>query len=114
MFDDMLALILPEYNDIVLTGDINIDFLKTNNAVSQCFDAYGLTQVITDPTRVTETTATLIDPLYLKKPDTCLRSGVINADLFSDHGLVFCELSFDHAKTRQKYITLLLLLLYKK
>nr|CAI5823660.1 unnamed protein product [Callosobruchus analis] len=105
MFDDMLALILPEYNDIVLTGDINIDLLKTNNAVSQCFDAYGLTQVITDPTRVTETTATLIDPLYLKKPDTCLRSGVINADLFSDHGLVFCELSFDHAKTRQKYIT---------
>nr|CAI5832097.1 unnamed protein product [Callosobruchus analis] len=105
MFDDMLALILPEYNDIVLTGDINIDLLKTNNAVSQCFDAYGLTQVITDPTRVTETTATLIDSLYLKKPDTCLRSGVINADLFSDHGLVFCELSFDHVKTRQKYIT---------
>nr|CAI5819618.1 unnamed protein product [Callosobruchus analis] len=88
-FDDMLSMISQEYDNIVLAGDININLLNSNINIENCFKAYGLAQIVTEPTRVTETTATLIDPIFLSKPDICLKSGVINADLFSDHNIVF-------------------------
>nr|CAI5860341.1 unnamed protein product [Callosobruchus analis] len=104
-FDDMLSMISQEYDNIVLAGDININLLNSNMNIENCFKAYGLAQIVTQPTRVTETTATLIDPIFLSKPDICLKSGVINADLFSDHNCVFCDLIMYSKNNNQRYIT---------
>nr|CAI5832956.1 unnamed protein product [Callosobruchus analis] len=98
-FDDMLSMISQEYDNIVLAGDIAGD-------IENCFKTYGLAQIVTEPTRVTETTATLIDPIFLSKPDICLKSGVINADLFSDHNCVFCDLIMYSKNNNQRYITI--------
>ena len=49
---------------------------------------YGLQQLITEPTRMTQTSATLIDLIYTNCPDTIVCSGVPHISI-SDHSIVF-------------------------
>ncbi|CAH2015974.1 unnamed protein product, partial [Acanthoscelides obtectus] len=58
-FDDMLPAILAEYDDIILAGDINVNLLLVCNNLTKCIDSYNLKQVISEPTRITESTHTL-------------------------------------------------------
>ena len=49
---------------------------------------YGLQQLITEPTRITPTSATLIDVIYTNCPDKVVCSGVRHISI-SDHSIVF-------------------------
>ncbi|CAH1988489.1 unnamed protein product [Acanthoscelides obtectus] len=69
----MLPAILAEYDDIILAGDINVNLLLVCNNLTKCLDSYNLKLVISEPTRITESTLTLLDPIYLSKPESCLR-----------------------------------------
>ena len=51
-------------------------------------DIYGLQQLITEPTRITPTSATLIDVIYTNCPDKVVCSGVRHISI-SDHSIVF-------------------------
>ena len=51
-------------------------------------DVYGLQQLITEPTRITETSATLIDFIFTNCPDKVLCSGVRHIGI-SDHSMVY-------------------------
>ena len=51
-------------------------------------DVYGLQQLITEPTRITETSATLIDLIFTNCPDKVLCSGVRHIGI-SDHSMVY-------------------------
>ena len=53
--------------------------------------SYGLIPLITRPTRVTETSATLIDNIFTNKSISCGKSmyGILVSDI-SDHYPVFC------------------------
>nr|CAI5840107.1 unnamed protein product [Callosobruchus analis] len=75
-----------------------------NNILSNCFESYGLMQVISEPTRITETSSTLIDIIFVSNVEKCIAKGTINADTISDHFLVYCEISCDYKKT-EKYVT---------
>lgn len=57
--DNILSYLVPSYDSIVVTGDVNINLLNLNNPLTPCFDAYGFTQVINEPTRVTQFSSTL-------------------------------------------------------
>ncbi|CAH1988353.1 unnamed protein product [Acanthoscelides obtectus] len=104
-FDNMLPAILAEYDDIILSGDINVNLLLVCNSLTKCLDSYNLKQVISEPTRITESTLTLLDPIYLSKPESCLRSGTINADMITDHYLTFCDIRIALPKNQQKFVT---------
>ena len=52
------------------------------------FDIYGLSQLITEPTRVTPDSKTLIDLCITNSPEKVTNSGVIHLGI-SDHSLVF-------------------------
>nr|CAH7755017.1 unnamed protein product [Callosobruchus chinensis] len=69
--DDLLPGVVTEYDNIIILGDLNINFLIQDNKVSQCFKSYGLTQIIVEPTRITETSITLLDPIF------CLRVRIV-------------------------------------
>ena len=76
-----------------LLGDLNCDiaasrFDNITRKLINITDVYGLTQLITEPTRVTETTATLIDLIFTNSPDKIVCSGVRHIGI-SDHSLVF-------------------------
>lgn len=76
----------------VLLGDLNLDRLKPNRAEGKLLhdleEAMGLQCLINQPTRITNTTQTLIDVILTNQPDLVGKSGVYNPEL-SDHSLVY-------------------------
>jgi len=81
-------------HDIVIAGDQNFDYLKinTHNHTAELFDlhiSHGLVPTITRPTRITHSTATLIDNIYIKLHNVeHIQSGVLTTKL-SDHMPIF-------------------------
>ena len=74
---------------ILIVGDLNCDFIKNaaNSQTKQLIDlinVFQLTQLIKEPTRITDTTATLLDVAIVSKPDNICRSGVFHIGI-SDH-----------------------------
>ena len=66
-------------------GDINIDLqLSPNKKWQNLIELFDLSQLIKDPTRVTESSSTIIDHVYSSKPENIVESFVSNYSL-SDH-----------------------------
>ena len=76
-------------------GDFNIDLLKynshdkTNNYVDNLF-TQGFLPLITKPTRVTSTSATLIDHIYTNNICKASISGIILTDVADHFGIFYC------------------------
>ena len=72
---------------------MNADMASTNyaNNVRQLIniaDIYGLHQLISEPTRITDKSSTLIDLIYTNFPERVVCSGVAHISI-SDHSLVY-------------------------
>jgi len=70
-------------------GDLNCDMISTrsdNNKLKlmSIADIYGLQQLISEPTRITPTSSTLIDLIYTNCADKITCSGVCHV-VISDH-----------------------------
>ena len=82
--------------EVLLFGDVNINFLKynkdaqTSEYLDMLFDL-GFMPVITKATRVTDHTSSLIDHIYTNTPEKVIKSGICLADI-SDHLPVFCTI----------------------
>ena len=61
-------------------------------------DIYGLTQLITEPTRVTQYSRTLIDLCLTNSPDKISNSGVVNIGI-SDHCAIFLTRKISHFRS---------------
>ena len=92
---DILNVANRENKLIYLLGDINIYFLKTDehSPTSSFVDtlySYNVFPLITKPTRVTKTSATLIDHILTNNLDSESRhkQGILCTDI-SDHYAVF-------------------------
>ena len=87
-------------NEIILTGDMNLDLLKYQNhsPTSDYLDlmmSHALLPCITRPTRIAHSSATLIDHIFSKASITV--SGILACEIagssgFTDHYPVFCLL----------------------
>ena len=75
-----------------LMGDLNCDLQSKDNvnvkALLNITDIYGLDQLISEPTRITPTTSTLIDLIFTNRPENVYCSGVSHVAI-SDHSLVY-------------------------
>ncbi len=82
-FDLFLCKCDLENKELMVVGDINSDFAKpvpdfhTRRLQLSC-SLYQLDQLITEPTRVTRTSATLIDLFFTNNPENISNSGVIH------------------------------------
>ena len=78
--------------EFYLMGDMNCNMASVSDTnsrlLSDITDLYGLHQLINEPTRITDTTSTLIDLIYTNYPDKLVYSGVCHVSV-SDHSLVF-------------------------
>lgn len=92
-----LSLVLPCSDRIFCLGDFNIDLLKPDDSsatyLQDFLDAYGLVQIIDQPTRITATTATLLDLIIVSGKNLINGSGVTVCP-FSDHDMPFCNISY--------------------
>jgi hypothetical protein len=78
-----------ERKELILVGDLNCDFIKNaaNNQTKRLIDlinVFQLTQLIKEPTRITDTTATLLNVAIVSKPDNICRSGVLHIGISRD------------------------------
>ncbi|MCG8045972.1 MAG: endonuclease/exonuclease/phosphatase family protein, partial [Candidatus Thiodiazotropha endolucinida] len=82
---------------VILTGDINIDFINlTNSQLRDCLSIFNLRNVLNEPTRVNANSATLIDPVIVSDVCTVLDSGTLSVDEFiSDHKATYVSLQIN-------------------
>ena len=75
-------------NKIVIVGDLNVDFLNIphTHPVNEILTSQFLENKISEPTRVTQSTSTLIDPLLATNEVSVFDSGTLGVDEnISDH-----------------------------
>ena len=92
---------------IITLGDLNCDLLKRGRESSTFVDLcaiMNLTQVITEPTRITDRSATLVDVILVSDQALVTESGVIDTGI-SDHSLVYCILNCKIPKAEPSYIS---------
>ena len=85
-----------------MTGDTNCDFIEPRNHIThlkRIIKHHGLTQLIEDPTRTIDSTATLVDHIITNKPDILGQSGVIPCGI-GDHDLIFMTKKRDCQNSR--------------
>ena len=78
--------------DILVLGDFNIDLLKPHSSWDSTITLLGLTQLVKSPTRITQTSATLIDQIYTNNPDVITEVSVPDLSI-SDHCPISCSRS---------------------
>ena len=90
IFEDCIEDVLKEEKEIYLMGDINRDLLNNqiNNAWTEYIEAFGLTQLVSEATRVTSDSKTLIDHIYSNCPENVNSLHVPKIGL-SDHFPIF-------------------------
>ena len=100
-FVSMMDSVTKYNNKLLLLGDFNYDLMKSQPAWESTVSLFGLSQLITSPTRVTPTTSTLLDHIYTNDPnmisDTC-----VSDTSFSDHSPVICSMTGRVSKVRNK------------
>ena len=92
-FENLVGKLDSENIEYCLMGDINCDMIATrydNNTqkLKSIADIYGLQQLITEPTRIAQFSATCIDLIYTNCADKIVCSGVCHISI-SDHSMVF-------------------------
>ena len=99
-FENLIDKIDAESKELYILGDVNCNLLPEASAhisshLTDIFDIYGLSQLITEPTRVTLVSKTLIDLCITNSPEKVSNSGVIHLGI-SDHSLVFMTRKVHH------------------
>ena len=82
-----------ETKEIYMLGDFNCDLLasrshRATTMLNSISEIYQLEQLITEPTRCTINSNTLIDLIFTNSPNRVVASGVIHLGI-SDHSLIF-------------------------
>ena len=89
--------------EFFLLGDINVDLMvdtTSANAVKlkHIFDIYGLAQLITEPTRITLSSRSLIDLCITNIPTKVAKFGVVHLAI-SDHALIYMTYKLQHERS---------------
>ncbi len=105
---ELINIINKEEKRCTILGDMNIDLLKfdshskTNNYLENIF-ASGFLPMIHKPTRVTHSSATLIDHIYTNDISNSAQSGIIITDV-ADHFATFLICKCKRTKLQPKTI----------
>ena len=103
--DNILPEILPMCEYVSVLGDLNINLFNVGNPISELFNTFGFEQVINEPTRVTETVSTLLDPIFFSDSEVVQEAGTMCASHISDHKLTYCHIKLSSPKRIQKFVT---------
>ena len=87
-----IELVDNENKEIYILGDLNINLLAQNVSIAkklqEIMELYQLTQIIDHPTRITESTKSLLDVCITSSTEKIISLGVIHLGI-SDHSLIY-------------------------
>ena len=88
-----------ESKETIIMGDINVDYVKDNDhrEIKISFTNNGFKQLLKTPTRITPTSATLIDIIHANNSQNISHTAVIPSSL-SDHDLTACVRKMNNIK----------------
>ena len=91
-FEEFIDRLIEENKEFILLGDFNKDLLnvETDREWGNFTTSLGLTQLINEPTRVTNASQTIIDDIYTNTEENIQHVHVERLCL-SDHYAVFCN-----------------------
>lgn len=105
---DALTSAMPMNKPIYILGDLNCNLLNSSDPASQVLvnfcTSFNLSQMITQPTRVTESSATLIDVILTSHENLIIDTKVIPSSI-SDHDLICAILKLKRQRPKPVYIT---------
>ncbi len=92
MIESFIDKLDSEGKEIIMVGDLNCNMLDSLNSASKklndFLNVYQLSQLIVKPTRVTQTTSSLLDVCISSLPEKIIYSDVFPIGI-SDHNLIF-------------------------
>ena len=93
LFEDLVGKLDATGNEYYLVGDFNCNMISEipdndTRLLTNIADVYGLHQLISEPTRLTENSSTLLDVIFTNCPQNIVCSGVLHVGI-SDHSLVY-------------------------
>lgn len=103
--ENSLTQTIPTVDDIVCVGDMNIDLMKVDNALTKFFESLNFAQIIDGPTRVTNKSMTLLDPIFISNRELVFKSDIVDSHI-SDHSMVTCSLHFNMPQDPVKMLTI--------
>ena len=91
-FENFMDTVLKERKETILLGDFNKDLLRvdTNREWLIFTESLGLTQLVIEPTRVTDNSKTLLDHIYTNEEEHTSNIRVSRIHI-SDHYAIFCN-----------------------
>lgn len=96
-FESAYALISPTVQYLFCLGDFNVDLLNIGSDTAQnvinILDGLGLKQIVTEPTRITAATCTLLDYIITSDEDVVEEVRNKHVPEVGDHELVSCVVS---------------------
>ena len=99
---------MPMNKPIYILGDLNCNLLNSSDPASQALvnfcTSFNLSQMITQPTRVTESSATLIDVILTSHENLIIDTKVMPSSI-SDHDLIYAVLKLKRQRPNPVYIT---------
>ena len=107
---EILAPIISGYEHHIITGDFNIDQLNPDSSACKFFrdhvtEPFDLTQMITEPTRITDKSSTLIDLLLVSYPENVKVSGSIDIPAIADHCLIYSSYALKKLSSNLKLLS---------
>lgn len=106
--ENLLSVLSVSYNCTILMGDLNINWLVTNlesSYLKSLLQMFNLNQVITDPTRLTRNSCSLIDIICVENDTHIVDSGTMEMFNLTDHRLVYSTLGVESPKATDRVIT---------
>lgn len=100
MWKNILSVVCPTTDEVLCLGDLNFDFMRSIGPLPTCFESYGLKQLLNEPTRITETSSKLLDPIFFSNENLVIEVGTLDTSHISDHRLVF--ISYNKILKRKK------------
>ena len=105
LFEEELSIAQVTGLELILMGDFNIDLIPcTNNKWSNLLQLFDLSQLVREPTRVTESSATLIDHVYSSCPEN-ITSCFVSKLSASDHFPICFTRKINRKISKDKHIT---------
>ena len=104
--DNSLQLAYSENKHTVVMGDVNIDLWKPPplaTKLSEICSAFGLVPIITEPTRVSKSSQSLVDHMCVSEDVTVLHHKVVTYST-SDHVPVLVKLDTKNKFSAPKFI----------
>lgn len=105
-FESMLSSFIANNTQFLCMGDFNIDLFSQSLKTKRFLDiinTFDVSQLIDEPTRISQHSATLLDLILVSDANLISESGTNSQYALSDHELIYCKINEMNNTKKQNY-----------